>query len=85
MTDVRALKMKIDQSGYKNRFLADKLNLSVQGFYNKINGKTGFYSNEIMVLSDLLNLSLEEREAIFFNEKVDYMETNKANSCKCRN
>ncbi|MDD7434459.1 MAG: toxin-antitoxin system, antitoxin component, Xre family protein [Peptoniphilaceae bacterium] len=75
MTDVKALKQKIQQSGYRTRFLADSLGLSAQGFYNKVNGKTGFYSNEILILSKLLDLSLKERENIFFNTKVDHSST----------
>lgn len=71
LTNVNLLKEKIDESGYKIGYLAKRLNLSHQGFYNKINGKTGFYSQEIMKLEELLRLSKKEREDIFFSKKVD--------------
>lgn len=72
MTDTSLLKEKIDNSGKTITFLASTLNLSNQGFYNKLNGKTEFYSSEISKLSDELNLTKKERENIFFSKKVDW-------------
>lgn len=75
MTDTEKLNKAIKNSGLKISFLADKLGLSSQGFYNKINGKTEFYSSEILILSDILGLTFREREEVFFAAIVDKKET----------
>lgn len=59
---------KVKSSGYKITYLANKLDLSRAGFRNKLNGDTEFYASEIQKLSELLNLSVREREDIFFNK-----------------
>lgn len=75
MTDKNLLNNKINSSGYRIGFLAEKLHLSRAGLYNKINGKSEFLASEIQVLSDILNLNTKEREDIFFSKKVDKMST----------
>lgn len=69
------LKEIIKNKGFTLGYVSKCLNLSRMGFSNKLNGKTEFYANEIIVLSELLNLSVEEREKIFFTQKVDKKET----------
>lgn len=71
MTDSEKLKAKIRDSGYKIRFLAEQLGISYQALYNKVDNKTQFLASEIMRFSDLLNLTPEERDDIFFNCKVN--------------
>ena len=71
MTDSFLLNYKIKQSGLKLGSIAETLGLSRTGLYNKINGSSEFFGSEIASLSELLNLSTEEREDIFFNKKVD--------------
>ena len=66
MTDTELLREKIKQSGYKIQFIAKKLGISYQGLLNKINNKSEFRAKEIQVLHDLLNLTEDERVAIFF-------------------
>lgn len=75
MTNSILLNYKIKVSGFRHGFLADKLGLSRTGLYNKINNKTEFLASEIQVLSEILNLSPDERQAIFFAKKVDDLET----------
>lgn len=70
MTDSYLLNYKIKESGYRFGFIADKMNISRTALYNKINGKTEFYASEIQSLSKILNLELEEKERIFFNQEV---------------
>lgn len=77
MTNDYLLNEKIKKSGYRFGFLANQLNLSRTGLYNKINGKTEFLASEIQSLSDILNLDIHERENIFFNKEVDNMDTRK--------
>lgn len=69
MTDVSLLRAKIDASGYKIRFIANQCGLTYQGFLPKMNGEREFNQNEIAVLRDLLHLTLEEVEKIFFCPK----------------
>ena len=70
MLNIQLLDEKIQQSGFKIGFLHEKLGLSRNGFDKKRKGKTPFRVAEIYVLSDLLKLSDEEKEEIFFADKV---------------
>ncbi len=70
MTNTFLLNYMIKEKGYKIGYIAEKMNLSRAGLYNKINGKSEFFASEIQCISDILNLDLQEREKIFFN-KVD--------------
>ena len=69
MTDTELLREKIKQSGYKIQFIAKKLGISYQGLLNKINNKSEFRAKEIQVLHDLVNLTEDERVAIFFTRE----------------
>lgn len=71
MTNVKLLRDKITQSGYKMTFLADKCGLSTFGFQLKVDGKNEFKPSEINVLKELLNLTNQEVMSIFFAEDVD--------------
>ena len=71
MTDTARLREKIEESGYRLGFIADKLGVSYQGFLNKLNNQTEFKASEIQCLCDLLHLKAREKEAIFFARKVD--------------
>jgi len=72
MTDTKLLKEKIRASGYKLNFLAEKMGLSRQGLYLKINNTNEFTTGEVETLCELLGIdSLEERSAIFFAKAVD--------------
>lgn len=66
MINVDELKKAIDDSGYKLTFIAKKLNLSYQGFLNKMQGKYEFNLAEIQELSKVLNLTDERKKKIFF-------------------
>ncbi len=66
MTNAKILRKKIDESGYKMLFVAKQIGLTYQGFLKKINNETEFKANEIQGLCILLNLSLDEKETIFF-------------------
>lgn len=71
MTDSFKLKYKINEKGFKYQYLASQLGIARTTLYNKVNNESEFFGNEILKLSELLGLSLEEREEIFFNKKVD--------------
>ncbi len=71
MTNTIMLKFKIEESGYKLGFISKKLGISYQAFLNKVQNKTEFKQNEIQKLCDLLDLTLKEKEEIFFNQNVE--------------
>ena len=66
MTNTQLLRDKIEQSGYKLRFIAGKLGITYQGFLKKINNESEFKASEIQILYNLLDMDEADREAIFF-------------------
>lgn len=66
MTNTKLLREKIDLSGYKLRFIAQKLGITYASLLNKINNESEFKASEIMGLCSLLGLTNEDRELIFF-------------------
>lgn len=71
MTNTALLRKKIDESGYKLRFIAKQIGITYQGFLKKINNETEFKAKEIMILCDLLKIDIQEKELIFFTVNVD--------------
>lgn len=69
MTDIKMLKTAIEESGFRNRFIADKLGLSPEGFYKKLRGETEFKVSEVERITDLLKLTSKKRDDIFFSNK----------------
>lgn len=68
MTNKPMLLAKMALSGYTAYKLAEDIKLSRQSMSYKINGKREFNVDEINAISGLLNLTLEERDAIFFDK-----------------
>lgn len=67
VTDTKLLDKKIEESGKKIGYLAEKVGLSLGGFYNCRNNKAEFKASQIEILCDELYITdLEERQAIFF-------------------
>lgn len=66
MTDSEALNKVIENSGLKLTFIARALKLSREGFYKKLNNQTEFKASEIVKMQEILNLSNEQRDKIFF-------------------
>ena len=66
MTNTSLLKGKIEESGYKLGFIAKRLGITYQGFLKKVNNETEFKATEIQTLCDLLNIDIQQKEAIFF-------------------
>ncbi|MCD7810385.1 MAG: helix-turn-helix domain-containing protein [Ruminococcus sp.] len=81
MTNTQMLREKIKMSGYKMRFIAEKVGLTYQGLFNKIENRRSFRANEIYALCQLLDIHGEEKERIFFdcNEIQDCM----VGECPC--
>lgn len=66
MVDLALLNKTIDESGLKRSFIAQKLDLSRQGFSRKTSGHSEFTGGEIQELSKILSLSQMKRDRIFF-------------------
>jgi DNA-binding phage protein len=66
VTDSEALNKVIENSGLKLTFIARALKLSREGFYKKLNNQTEFKASEIVKMQEILNLSNEQRDKIFF-------------------
>lgn len=67
MKGMELLRKKIDESGYKLQFIAEKCGLTYQGFLPKLKNERQFVASEIAVLTRLLNLTPEEQQKIFFD------------------
>lgn len=67
MIDLNKLKERIKRSGLKKSFIAHQLSLSHNGFTLKLKGVYDFRIKEVQILSDLLCLTPEDREDIFFD------------------
>lgn len=71
MKGLELLQKKIDQSGLKLTYVAERLGISYQGLKKKLDGDTEFKASEIAILKDVLNLSDVEVQDIFFADNVD--------------
>lgn len=71
MTNTALLREKMDESGYKLRFIAKQIGITYQGFLKKINNESEFRVSEVQGLCQLLNLTPEDKENIFFAQNVD--------------
>lgn len=75
MTNTELLREIIDRSGYKLRYIAQCIGITYQGLLKKINNESEFKASEISSLHHLLQMSEQEREAVFFAEDVDKIST----------
>ena len=67
MTNTCLLRTKMDQSGYKLRFIASSIGITYQGLLKKMKNESEFKSSEIKALCKLLKIDKAERESIFFS------------------
>lgn len=63
--NIKLLSEKINLSNISRASIAESLGITRQGLFNKLSGVREFKSSEIMKLSMLLELTPEEKEAIF--------------------
>lgn len=68
MTNTKLLEDAIERSGLKKGYIAERLGVSRASLINLINGSAEFRASQILVLCKLLNLTNEQRDAIFFAE-----------------
>lgn len=63
----KMLRDKIADSGMSIVSIANKIDISRESLYNKMNGKTDFTAREITGLTTVLMLTRKERDEIFFD------------------
>ena len=67
MTNVELLEAKIQASGKKKKYLAEKCGMTPNGFRNCCTNVSEFRTSHVEILCQELGItSLEERQAIFF-------------------
>lgn len=71
MTDSKLLSDEISNSGMTVTFIAQKIGITREGFYKKLNNSTEFKASEIVALQSILRLSNNRRDEIFFANKVE--------------
>ena len=66
MTDVKLLAEAVEASGLMKKHICKCLGITFQGLAAKMNGTSEFKASEIKILQELLHLSNDERDKIFF-------------------
>ena len=64
--NTRELRKRIKESGLKLEAIARRMGINRVSLWNKIQGRTEFKASEIKSLCQILNLSAEQRDYIFF-------------------
>ena len=71
MTDRTLLNERIKAKGLKKSYLAEQIGKKPRTLSRKLTGKQDFTESEMRTLARILQLSAEDRIAIFFAEEVD--------------
>ncbi|MBQ9744498.1 MAG: toxin-antitoxin system, antitoxin component, Xre family protein [Clostridia bacterium] len=66
MTKTDKLQGKMREKGYTIKSLSAQMGLSPTGLFNKIHNKKEFFISEVQVIGDVLKLSNDELQDIFF-------------------
>lgn len=66
MTDTKALRAVISESGLKYKRIAAEMGICPYSLQKKIDNKAEFKASEIVKLASLLSLSNSDRNSIFF-------------------
>ena len=66
MTDKNLLYYFVKRAGFKNKDIAEAIGITSSGYTLKISNKSDFRQSEIKTISDLLSLTVEERDRVFF-------------------
>lgn len=68
MTDKNLLYYFVKRAGYKNKDIAEAIGITQSGYTLKISNKSDFRQREIKTISDMLSLTVEERDRVFFTK-----------------
>lgn len=69
MVDFELLNRKIRDSGMTMVAISSKSGILRETLYNRLNGSTDFKASEILRISNVLRLSKDERDKIFFADE----------------
>lgn len=69
MTNTALLKKRIEESGLKHKYIADKIGITVQSLGNKVSGRNEFKVSEMLIICDLLMITGRDRDIIFLGMK----------------
>ena len=69
MVNITRLKNTINDSGMTMTAIANKSGILKETLYNRFRGVGEFTASEILALSDVLSITNEERERIFFDRE----------------
>ena len=69
MTNTELLAEAISRSGLKKGYIAERLGVSRTGLNNLINTRAEFRASQMVALAELLGLTVEEKNAIFFAQR----------------
>ena len=75
MTDSKKLSDEITDSGITITAIANKIGITREGFYKKLNNETEFKASAISTLQKILRLSNKKRDEIFFAKEVELKST----------
>ncbi len=75
MTDSTALREIIKSKGIKYVYIAQELGITPYCLQRKIDNDNDFKGKEIAAISQILALSNQQRDAIFFAQNVDFKST----------
>lgn len=71
MTDFVLLNKVIMDSGMTITAITQRAGILRETFYNRMSGKSEFKASEIVALTKVLHLTIEQRDSIFLNEKLN--------------
>ena len=63
---MQILKSRIAKEGFSQEKMARKMGLTRNGLIKKLTGESEFWVDEVALLTELINLTREEEDAIFF-------------------
>ena len=66
MTDKNLLYYFVKRAGFKNKDIAEAIGITPSGYTLKISNRSDFRQSEIKTICDLLELTVEERDRVFF-------------------
>lgn len=66
MTDKNLLYYFVKRAGFKNKDIAEAIGITSAGYTLKITNKSDFRQREIKKICDMLKLTVEERDRVFF-------------------
>ena len=66
MTDKNLLYYFVKRAGFKNKDIAEAIGITSAGYSLKISNKSDFRQSEIKTICDMLSLTVEERDRVFF-------------------